>query len=132
MTTPDAGPSRWSAHGLRRLATAFVAQEHVGILGGLLLRLARYLQGDPSAPFNVQSAGGGNSQLPDNVLAFSAVFVVTGGPILVRLDGGLILANDMLIQAGSVVTLTGQPTIKGFRFTSPTAATVSVVGQYFD
>lgn len=131
MTTPTR-PDTWSAPGLRRLATAFVGQEHVGILGGLLLRLARYLQGDPSLPFAVTASNGQIQQLPDNVPALSAVFVVTGQPINFRMDGQSPTGNDGLLFQGTVVTLTGQASIKGFRFTTNTVFPATLNGSFYD
>lgn len=132
MTTPAPAQPRWSTQGLQRLATSFVAQEHVGIFGGLLLRLARFLQGDPTLYLSVVSAGGAQVGLPDNTPAATAVLVVTGTPILFRLDGGQLLAADAQLPVGAVITLTGTPTIKGFRFASVTSGTATLVGSYFD
>lgn len=132
MSTPDA--SRWSTQGLRRLATAFVGQEHVGVLGSLLLRLGRFLGGDPAQAVTVTSTGTGSPQgLPDNVVAASAVLHVIGNNIIYRMDGAPpTVANDPQIQAGSVFTLTGQPSLKGFLFASAVAGNATVTGSYYD
>jgi hypothetical protein len=73
---------------LEGLASSFAGQEDAGVLAGLFLRLARYLQGDPSATFNVAVPFGGNVLLPDNTPAMTAVFHVTLSSIFYRLDGG--------------------------------------------
>jgi hypothetical protein len=131
MTTPADRP-HWSTRGLERLAQAFVAQEHVGILGGLMLRLARYLQGDPSATIGVAAGFGVTAQLPDNAPALTAVVVVTAQPIFFRTDGIPPTSLDPILQPGTVITLTGQPSIKGFRFTTATATPASVNGSFYD
>lgn len=132
MTTPD-DSREWGSHGLRRLATAMAGQEHVGILGSLLLRLARFLGGDPALYFTVTSTGAGNTVgLPDNTPAISAVLHVQGSAINYRMDGAPVTTSDALVSVGSIITLTGTPTFKGFVFASNTATPASLVGTFFD
>lgn len=132
MTTPPE-PSRWSTHGLRRLATSMTGQEHVGILGGLLIRLARFLQGDPALQFIATSANFATpATLPDNTVASTAVLHVQGNPCNYRVDGQQPNGNDPLLPVGSVITLTGTPTIKGFVFVSSSVGASNLTGAYFD
>jgi hypothetical protein len=132
MTTPDA--YRWGSRGLQALAENFVGQEHVGILGSLLMRLARFLGGDPSAPISVTSTGTGNPQLlPDNTPALSAVLHVTGNNIIYRMDGQPpAIANDPVIQVGSIITITGRPSLRGFQFASAVAGSATLTGSFYD
>lgn len=118
--------------GLIALAESFAGQEDAGALAGLLLRLARYLQGDPSAPLNVTVPFGATTQLPDNTPAQSAVFTVTVSPIFYRMDGGNPGAVDSPVPVGAVVTLTGQPSLKGFRATSGAIASAVLTGSFYD
>ena len=120
--------------GLIRLAASFVGQEDVGVLGSLLLRLARYLGGDPSLYVLVTSTGTANSVgLPDNTPAQSATLHVTGNPICYRTDGSPAIAGtDAQLPTGTIITLTGTPTLKGFQFCSAVAGNASLVGEYFD
>jgi hypothetical protein len=130
MTSPQV--HHWSTQGLRRLAVNMVPQEHVGVLGSLLLRLARYLGGDPtvqialSVPFNTPTP------LPDNVPAQSATFQVTVSPITYRMDGGNPTIADALLPIGAYVTLTGQPSIKGFRAISISLTSAVLAGSFYD
>lgn len=132
MTEPQ--PHRWGSTGLMRLATSFTGQEHTGVLGGLLLRLARFLGGDPALYVLVTSTGTGNPQgLPDSTTMQTAVLHVQGNPIAYRVDGGTPNpATDAIVQVGSVLTLTGFPTMKGFQFCSTVAAPATLVGAYYD
>jgi hypothetical protein len=132
MTTPDNGP-RWGSHGLKRLAVNFVGQEHVGIFGSLLIRLARFLGGDPSLQVAVTSTGIGNTQtLPDNTPALSAVLTVAGSAINYRMDGAPPTVNDPLIPLGSIITITGVPSLKGFTFASNTSTAAQLLGAMYD
>ena len=119
--------------GLRRLAESMFGQESVGIGGSLLHRLFRYLGGDPSASFGVTSTGTGDVHgLPDNTPAESASFVVQGNAIAYTLDGSVPnAALSAVIPVGSTVLLTGQPTLKAFRFVSTSFSGSSVNGNYF-
>lgn len=129
MQTPE---RHWSQSGLKRLATAFVAQEHVGILGGLLLRLARFLGGDPTQQISVVVAFNTSTGLPDNTPAHSAVFQVTAAPIAWRVDGGVATVADIQAPVGTIIVLTGQPTIKGFRAVGTQLQAATLFGSYYD
>jgi hypothetical protein len=120
--------------GLRRLASAFVGQEDVGLLGALLHRLARFLGGDPTGPCVVTSTGTGNPVgLPDNTPASGAVLHVTGNPIAYTLDGTVpVAATSAQLPVGAVIHLTGQPTLKAFQFCSTVAANGGVTGYFYD
>ena len=119
---------------LEILAQSFSGQENAGPLAGLLLRLARFLGGDPTTPINVTSTGTANTQgLPDSPGAQSAVVQVGGAGISYRLDGGdPANGGGVIVLAGSNLELTGIPTIKGFRFVSASAAPSTVIGTFFD
>lgn len=130
MTTPSPASV---PPGFRRLAEAVWGQEHVGIVGGLLHRLYRYLGGDPSAAVNVTSTGTASVQgLPDNTPASSATLTVQGNGIAYTLDGTTpSAATSAQLAVGTVFELTGQPSIKGFQFVSLVAGNAQVVGHYF-
>jgi hypothetical protein len=119
---------------LHNLAENMVGQESAGLLGGLILRLARYLGGDPAAPVSVASAGTPNTAaLPDNTTAESALLQVQGAAILYRTDGqDPAVAGGVSVVVGSMLTLTGKPTLRAFRFVSASAATATLAGSYFD
>lgn len=116
------------------LAQSFMGQENAGALAGLLLRLARFLGGDPTTPINVTSTGVSNTQgLPDSPGAQSAVVQAGGAGISYRTDGGdPANGGGITVVAGSLITLTGTPTIKGFRFVSASAAVSTIVGTFYD
>ena len=123
-----------SSGALDNLAANMVGQSSAGILGGLLLRAARYLGGDPAAPVAVTSTGVANTQgLPDNTTAESAVVQVGGNAITYRLDGqdpGVV--GGVTVASGSTITLTGKPTMRAFRFVSAAAGNATLTGHYFD
>jgi hypothetical protein len=111
-----------------------VGQEDAGTAAGLLLRLVRYLGGDPAGPVNVTSTGVANTiGLPDLPAAESAVLQVVGNAISYRVDGlDPAAGGGVTVQAGSTITLTGKPTMRAFRFVSAVAGNASLVGTYFD
>jgi hypothetical protein len=117
----------------RRMAAAFSGQEEVGLWGGLLLRLYRFLGGDPSVAVAVTSAGSADPHgLPDNVPAHSAVLHVQGNAVAYTMDGTVPLAaSSPQISEGSIITLTGQPSIKGFQFCSAVAGAATITGYYY-
>lgn len=118
--------------GLRRLAESFRGQESLGIAGNLLVRLARFLLGDPSAPLSVTSANSTTPQLlPDNTPALSAVFTVSGASIIYTMDGTVPVGSSPQIQIGSIVTLTGQPSLKAFQFAAIGLQAASVRGFFY-
>jgi hypothetical protein len=127
-------PFKVSERGLIKLAAAFAGQEDVGIAGGMLLRLARFLQGDPSLFVQVTSTGTGNSVgLPDHIPAMTFVGTVQGNPVAYRTDGSPAnAATDQVAQPGAVITLTGRETMRAFQFCSTAAANAVITGQYFD
>jgi len=124
----------WGSGALQTLADNMVAQESAGALGGLLLRAARFLGGDPAAPVAVTSTGVANTQgLPNHDAAQSAILTVGGVGISYRVDGGdPAVGGGQVVAAGSVITLTGIPTIRGFKFVSSVAGSSTVTGCYFD
>ena len=121
-------------HGaLEQLAQSMVGQESAGLLAGILLRLARYLGGDPAQWLIVTSANFTTvAQLPDNTNAQSFIGQVTGNSIQYRIDGSTPIASDPLLPPGTVVTLTGRPSIQSFRFLSNSIGAASLVGAYYD
>ncbi|HEY6278447.1 MAG TPA: hypothetical protein VIX86_19200 [Streptosporangiaceae bacterium] len=121
-------------HALNNLAKNFFGQEDAGIGGALLLRAARYMGGDPAGPVAVTSTGVANTQgLPDLPAAQSAQLQVQTSAIIYRVDGLDPAAyGGAMVTAGSYITLTGQPTMRAFRFVSAVAANASVAGTYFD
>lgn len=127
-------PFRVHERGLIKLAASMAGQEDVGIVGGLLLRLARFLGGDPSLFVQVTSTGTGNSVgLPDHVPAMSAVLHVQGNPIAYRVDGSPAnAATDAVLAVGTIITLTGRETTRAFQFCSTVAANATVTGEYYD
>lgn len=131
MTSPSSGNI---PPGYRRLAEAAWGQEHVGIVGGLLHRLYRYLGGDPSAPVNVVSTGTADVHgLPDNTPASSATLHVQGNGIAYTLDGTVpVAATSPQLPPGTVFELTGQPSLKAFQFCSLVAGNAQVAGHFYD
>lgn len=121
-----------SPRALRGLAESFVGQESTGVFGNLLLRLARYLQGDPALALNVAVSNAAAVGLPDLPAAFSAVLTVTGAPLQYRIDGSAPVASDPVLQPGSVLTLLGRPTIIAFRAIATTATSATLAGNYYD
>ncbi len=100
----------------------------------LLSRMMRYFGGDPAAYFTVTSAtSAAVTALPDHPYAESAHFYVSDNSLFYRVDGGNPVVNaDFFVAQGSIVTLTGLPTIKGFRFISAAAAPCNLFGQFYD
>jgi hypothetical protein len=118
---------------LKALAEAMWGQENVDIGGSLLLRLARFLGGDAAQWILVTSAStAAPVGLPDNTNAMSATLHVTGNPIQYRVDGSAPVATDPVLPVGTIITLTGRPTIQSFRFVSTVATAASLVGAYYD
>jgi hypothetical protein len=120
--------------GLVKLAESFAGQEDAGLLGGLFLRLARFLGGDPSLFVQVVSASSAAPQgLPDHTPAMSFTGTVQGQPIAYRLDGATPNpATDQVLPVGAVVTLTGRETTRAFQFCSANASAATLTGNYFD
>ena len=119
---------------LQVLAKAFISQEGVDVLGDIILRLARFLGGDPAGPISVTSTGVANTQiLPDLPGVQSAVVQVSGNGINYRTDGGDPgVGGGVFVPVNSYITLTGVPTIKGFRFVSAVAGNATLNGTYYD
>lgn len=127
-------PHRWGNTALQALAVNFVAQEHVGIFGELIIRAARYFGGDPAFPVNVSSPNAATPAfLPDATTAQTAVLHVQGRGIVYTVDGTLpVFATSPQVQVGSVITLEGLPTIRAFQFVSQTGAAAQLTGFYYD
>lgn len=130
MTIPGPG-SHLGDRGLIRLAESFAGQEDVGLGGGLAIRLARYLMGDPALALNVTVPFNTPTPLPDNTPAHTAVFIVVAAPIKFRLDGSPPQASDAVLPIGTIVTLTGQPTIKAWQASSQSLTSATLAGAYF-
>jgi len=107
-------------------------QEHVGALGGLLLRLARFLGGDPAQWIVVTATFGNPIGLPDNTNGMSCVLTVTGQPCTWRMDGTAPVAGDPVLPVGTIITITGRPSIQSFRFATTSIAPSILVGSYYD
>lgn len=127
-------PEPFSNTGLRQLAESFTNQEGVGVAGNILLRLARYLQGDPAQWVTVTSANNTTPVgLPDNQVAMSAVLHVTGSPITYREDGTPpINGTDPVLPVGTIITIMGQPSMRSFRFVSNQISAAVLIGCYYD
>lgn len=117
--------------GLHNLAASFAGQESVGVLAGVLLRLARFLGGDPGLVLAVPVTNAGAVALPDYVPALSAVFTVTGAAVQYRMDGTAPQASDPVLQPGAIVTLTGRPSFLAFRAIATTATPATLAGAYY-
>ncbi len=113
---------------------AFDFRPDVGYAIGVIPRLARYLLGDPVKYFNVSSANFNTPvTLPDDPRAKSAVLQVIGQACFYRTDGTIpATSNEQTIPAGSIVTLTGMPTIKGFVFSAVSISTCFIAVTYYD
>lgn len=113
---------------------AYDYRADVGYAVGIIPRLSRYLLGDPVKYFSVSSPNFSTpTVLPDDPRAKSAVIQVIGERCTYRLDGTTpALANEQILQIGTVVTLTGMPTIKGFVFQSVSLNTSVLAVTYFD
>ncbi len=105
-----------------------------GTMVPLYTRLLRAFSGDPVLYGTIVSTGTGDVHtLPDHADARQAVIHVAGNNILYRVDGlPPTPAGDQTVQQGSVLTLTGQPTIKGFQFASAVAGNATIFFTYYD
>jgi len=126
---PYSHPSEGQLH---VLAESFVSQESAGLFAGLLLRLARFLQGDPALPYNTLVTNAAAVALPDLPAVLTSVFTVTGAPIQYRLDGSAPQATDPVLQPGSIVTLLGKPSVQGFRAIATSATNATLAGNHYD
>jgi len=126
---PYSHPSEGQLH---VLAESFVGQESAGLLAGLLLRLARFLQGDPALSYNVTVTSATAVQLPDLPAVLTSVFTVTGAPVQYRLDGSAPVVSDPVLQPGSVVTLLGKPSVQAFRAIATSATNAVLAGNHYD
>ena len=127
LTMPDL------PYALDVLSQEMGGQEHVGAVGGLVVRLARFLGGDPITSFLVTSANpGAPAFLPDSPGALSATFVVQGNPISYTLDTSApVNGTSPSLPVGTVITLTGLPSIKAFQFASTQFGNASVNGVFY-
>ena len=105
-----------------------------GTMVPLYTRFMRANAGDPCGYQTITSTGTGNVQTLQNVPdARQALIHVAGNDILYRVDGAPpTAAGDQRIQQGSVVTLTGKPTILGFQFVSAVAGNATIFVTYYD
>ncbi len=112
----------------------FATRSDIGDTRGVIQRLLAYLGGNPVTYFNRTSVSNVDFQrLPDESRAMQAVLQVTVAPIIYRTDGtnpgG---ATEQILTVGTIITLTGQPSIKGFVFAASGAAAASVAINYYD
>jgi hypothetical protein len=114
------------------LSQAMVGQEAAGVLASLLVRLTRWLGGDPAGYISVTGITTGAAVgLPDLPGVQSAVLYVGGGGVNLRMDGGIPVSGvDLAVVAGSLIVLTGVPTIKGLLAVAA-SGTASLTGCYF-
>ncbi len=112
----------------------FANRDDVGDTMGLLSRMLRYFQGNPvsyktadSANFTIFSI------LPDEPRAQTAVITVVNASCFYRTDGtNPATNNEQILTPGSIVTLYGQETIKGFIFAATAVANCHLAISYYD
>jgi hypothetical protein len=113
---------------------AFDSRPDIGNAVGIIERLARYLTGDP---LTYQTATSANTTsptvLPDEPRARSAVIQVISGSLFYRMDGSVPgAANEQSMAPGTIATLTGMASIKGFIFISTSATPCKISINYYD
>lgn len=96
----------------------FDSREDIGAMTGYVERALRYFAGDPIRIVQVTSASFNAPQgLPDESRARSALVHITGAPCFYGTDGtSPVLTNGQTVPVGTIFTLTGQPTLRGFQF----------------
>lgn len=100
----------------------------------LLQRMMRAYGGDPALYLTATSANtAAVTALPDHPYAETAHFYVSDNSLFYRTDAGNPVANaDFFVPQGSVIELTGLPTIKGFRFISAGGTPCNLYGSFYD
>ena len=132
MTTPQPWDDVRADYAL--LEAEFGETEAWGGPVPLLARLMREFAANPVGRINVTSASSAApTGLPDNQNAKSCILYVLGASAVIRTDGSPpVTGADMVAVPGSLIYLTGQPTIKGFQFAAVAAVACTLTGQYFD
>jgi hypothetical protein len=112
----------------------FDSRPDIGPMTGIGERLARYLGGDPIAYTTATSPNSSTiSQLPNESRARVAVITVITGPCFYRTDGSNpATTTEQVLQIGDVVTLSGQPTIQGFKFAASGNTACNLAINYYD
>jgi hypothetical protein len=115
------------------IAQAFGGAEGGGLASQVIQRLVRFLGGDPIARISAQSASSANpAKLPVQSDAQSAVLYVSDNSVFYRLDGTVpAVGADQFIVQGSIVILTGQPSLQNFQFVSAAAGPANIFGTFF-
>jgi hypothetical protein len=111
----------------------FSSREDVGIETGLIDRMIRAFIGDPITETSLTSTGTSNViGLPNTADALSAIIHVSGADIYYRVDGlPPNAAGDNLVQAGSIITLTGQRTLTAFQFCSAIGSSATLYVTFY-
>jgi len=93
----------------------------------------RAITGDPIDDRSVTSTGATDvHNLPRIDRALSCVAYVSGADIIVRLAGGSPLAPwGHVVSQGTLITLTGQPSMLGFSFVSVGAVPATLFVTYY-
>jgi hypothetical protein len=112
----------------------FATRDDIGDTVGIMDRLLRFLQGNPSTYQQATSANNTVfSRLPDDPRAQTAIITVLGASIIYRTDGSNpSAALDQTLTAGSIITLYGIETIKGFVFAAAGAVQATLAINYYD
>ena len=114
--------------------SAFDSRPDIGSAVGLADRLARYIGGDPIVYTSATSASfNAPTLLPDEPRARSALIHVTGAACFYRLDGTVpATSGEQTLPVGTVIYLTGQPSIKGLIFMAVGITACKLTVTYFD
>jgi hypothetical protein len=96
--------------------------------------MLRAFIGNPIRTVVVTSTGSNNPVgIPDEPRALSAVCQVTGAPIQYGTDGtDPALTGPQVQGIGAILTLTGQETLRGFRFAATGIVSANLVVTYYD
>lgn len=120
-------------HNLVDQLQGFSSRPDIGIETGLIERMIRFYTGDPIVKVAVTSTFFGDQHgIPNISDATSCIIHVAGNDIFYTVDGtSPNPAGDSLIQAGSIVTLTGVKTITGFQFISTAGNSATLFITYY-
>ncbi len=114
--------------------SGFDTRPDIGLPTGLVRRMLRYFQGNPVSYFLVSSPNNTTpTVLPDEPRAQSAVIQIIGARMIYRTDGtNPSTGTEQILPVGTIITLTGRETIKGFIFAAVGATQCSLAVNYFD
>lgn len=92
---------------------------------GLLARLSQTFQGDPCGPSEQLAVGAGIGRLNPPDQANSATCSIAVQPVRLQTDGSTVTtALGLLLPVGTVIRLTGHPSMRGAQFLGTVAGAV--------